>query len=56
MEVAGIDHIVHAAERRGPDVTVLRAVKRVAERAVALGHGGGDWSSTIDAVRPPAAD
>ncbi|MFI7344348.1 NAD(P)-dependent oxidoreductase [Streptomyces sp. NPDC050085] len=55
MEVAGIDHIVHASERRGLDTTVLHAVKRVAERAVALGHGGDDWSSTVDAVRDPAA-
>ncbi|MCQ4213591.1 NAD(P)-dependent oxidoreductase [Streptomyces longispororuber] len=53
MEVAGIDHIVHAAEHRGLDTTVLRAVRGVAGRAMSLGHGADDWSSTVDAVRQP---
>ncbi|MEI5101459.1 NAD(P)-binding domain-containing protein [Streptomyces sp. PmtG] len=53
MEVAGIDHIVHAAEHRGLDTSVLRAVNAVARRAVGLGHGGDDWTSTVEAVRKP---
>ncbi|GGU99789.1 NAD(P)-dependent oxidoreductase [Streptomyces spectabilis] len=53
MEVAGIDHIVHTAERRGLDATVLRAVNAVARRAIDLGHGADDWTATVEAVRKP---
>ncbi|MEV0439289.1 NAD(P)-binding domain-containing protein [Streptomyces spectabilis] len=53
MEVAGIDHIVHTAERRGLDTTVLRAVNAVARRAIDLGHGADDWTATVEAVRKP---
>ncbi|GHE65318.1 3-hydroxyisobutyrate dehydrogenase [Streptomyces longispororuber] len=53
MEVAGIDHIVHASEHRGLDTSVLRAARAVARRGVALGHGGDSWTSTVEAVRKP---
>ncbi|QCX79232.1 3-hydroxyisobutyrate dehydrogenase [Streptomyces sp. YIM 121038] len=53
MEVAGIDHVVHAAEHRGLDASVLRAVNAVARRGVALGHGADNWTATVEAVRKP---
>ncbi|WP_079086588.1 NAD(P)-dependent oxidoreductase [Streptomyces silvensis] len=54
MEVAGIEHILHAAELRGLDVSVLRAVRDVARRAVDRGHGADGWSATVEGVRNPA--
>ncbi|QDQ13772.1 NAD(P)-dependent oxidoreductase [Streptomyces spectabilis] len=53
MEVAGIDHIVHTAERRGLDASVLRAVNTVARRGIELGHGADNWTATVEAVRKP---
>ncbi|MFH8988433.1 NAD(P)-dependent oxidoreductase [Streptomyces sp. NPDC017940] len=54
MEVEGIEHILHAAELRGLDVSVLRAVRDVARRAVDLGHGADGWSATVVGARNPA--
>ncbi|EPH42606.1 NAD(P)-binding domain-containing protein [Streptomyces aurantiacus] len=54
MEVEGIEHILHAAERRGLDVSVLRGVRDVAQRAVDLGHGADSWSATVEGARNPA--
>lgn len=54
MELEGVEHILHAAERRGLDVSVLRGVRDVAGRAVALGHGADSWSATVEGVRKPA--
>ncbi|WSJ85351.1 NAD(P)-binding domain-containing protein [Streptomyces sp. NBC_01304] len=54
MEVAAIDHIIHAADHRNLDTTALRAMKAVADRAIAKGHGADSWTATIEAVRPQA--
>uniref|UniRef100_UPI00402B05BC IR104M4 n=1 Tax=Streptomyces aureocirculatus TaxID=67275 RepID=UPI00402B05BC len=53
-EVEGIEHILHAAELRGLDVSVLRSVRDVARRAVDLGHGADSWSATVEGARNPA--
>ncbi|MGA4839523.1 NAD(P)-dependent oxidoreductase [Streptomyces sp. G45] len=55
MEAAGIEHIAHAAEHRGLDTSVLRAVHALAARGVALGHGADSWTATVEAARKPGA-
>ncbi|PKV87982.1 NAD(P)-dependent oxidoreductase [Streptomyces sp. TLI_146] len=52
METAGIDHILHMSRSRGLDVTVLEAVRAIAGRALEKGHGGDDWSRTVEEIRP----
>lgn len=52
METAGIDHILHMSRSRGLDVTVLEAVRAITGRALAKGHGGDDWSRTVEEIRP----
>lgn len=51
MMAAGVEHILHAARTRGLDVSQLEAVKSVADRAIAKGHGSDDWASTYEALR-----
>ncbi|WP_093653645.1 NAD(P)-dependent oxidoreductase [Streptomyces wuyuanensis] len=51
MMAAGVGHVLRAARTRGLDVGQLEAISAVVERAVARGHGGHDWSSTVEAVR-----
>lgn len=51
MMATGVGHVLHAARTRGLDVGHLEAIRAVAERAVAGGHGQDDWSSTVEAVR-----
>ncbi|MFD9858298.1 NAD(P)-dependent oxidoreductase [Streptomyces alboflavus] len=55
MELEGVEHILHAAELRGLDVSVLRGVRDVAKRAVDLGHGADSWTATVEGVRNPGA-
>ncbi|MFD9222216.1 NAD(P)-dependent oxidoreductase [Streptomyces sp. NPDC060064] len=50
MMVAGVEHILHAAQTRGLDVSHLESIKSVADRAIAKGHGADDWASTYEAV------
>lgn len=51
MMAAGVEHILHAARTRGLDVSQLEAVKSVADRAIAKGHGSDDWARTYEALR-----
>ncbi|MBT2390048.1 NAD(P)-dependent oxidoreductase [Streptomyces sp. ISL-1] len=51
MMAAGVEHILHAARTRGLDVSQLEAVKSVAGRAIAKGHGADDWASTYEVLR-----
>ncbi|MDG4863404.1 NAD(P)-binding domain-containing protein [Streptomyces sp. T-3] len=51
MEAAAIEHIIHAADHRNLDTAGLRAMKAVADRAIAKGHGADSWTATIEAVR-----
>lgn len=55
MMAVSVDHVLHAARDRGLDVAQLTAIKVVADRAVAQGHGGDDWGSTVEAIRPAGA-
>ncbi|MFM9366670.1 NAD(P)-dependent oxidoreductase [Streptomyces sp. Da 82-17] len=54
MDTAGVAHVLHAADQNGLDTSVLRAVKSVADRAIARGHGADGWTATVEAVRDPA--
>ncbi|MEC4611746.1 NAD(P)-dependent oxidoreductase [Tsukamurella tyrosinosolvens] len=54
MDAAGVEHVLHAADHHGLDVSVLRAVDAVAQRAIGLGHGAAGWTATVEAVRRPA--
>ncbi|MFC7310086.1 NAD(P)-dependent oxidoreductase [Streptomyces monticola] len=54
MDTAGVEHVLHAAEQHGLDVSALRGIKGVADRAIAKGHGGDSWTATIEAVRTAA--
>lgn len=51
MMAAGAAHVLEAAEERGLDVGVLRAVKDITDRALARGHAADGWASTVEAVR-----
>ncbi|MQS35736.1 NAD(P)-dependent oxidoreductase [Streptomyces katsurahamanus] len=53
MMAASVDHILHAAEARGLDVSQLAGIKRVADRALARGHAADDWASTYEAIVKP---
>ena len=52
MEAAGIGHVLEASEARDLDVGVLQAVKSLADRAVAAGHGDDSFSSIAEVLRP----
>jgi 3-hydroxyisobutyrate dehydrogenase-like beta-hydroxyacid dehydrogenase len=51
MMAAGAGHVLEAAEQRGLDVGVLRAVKDITDRTLARGHATDGWASTVEAVR-----
>ncbi|MEV0369647.1 NAD(P)-binding domain-containing protein [Streptomyces sp. NPDC050636] len=55
MEAAGIAHIIEAATDRGLDSDVLTAVKNLADRTIAAGHGDAGFVSVIEAMRRPSA-
>ncbi|WP_432745785.1 hypothetical protein H7827_15205 [Streptomyces sp. JH002] len=52
VEATGIGHIIDAVVARGLDASVLRSVKALADRAVARGHGGDDFSRLVEVIRP----
>nr|WP_281426757.1 NAD(P)-binding domain-containing protein [Paenibacillus solanacearum] len=48
---AAIDHIIHASQSRGLDVTVLNAVQAMVRRAVDAGHGNDSFSRIAAMLR-----
>ncbi|WP_444545282.1 NAD(P)-dependent oxidoreductase [Streptomyces inusitatus] len=48
-----VDHILHTAKARGLDVAQLAGIKKMTDRAIALGHAADDWSSTHEALVNP---
>ncbi|MFG3255653.1 NAD(P)-dependent oxidoreductase [Streptomyces sp. NPDC048172] len=52
---AGLAHVLHAAEGKGLDNTVLRAAKALTDRAVADGHGEAAISRLVETVAEPAS-
>ncbi|MBT2524818.1 NAD(P)-dependent oxidoreductase [Streptomyces sp. ISL-99] len=51
MMTASVDHLLHMSRDRGLDTGQLEAIKAVADRAIAKGHGADDWASTIEVLK-----
>ncbi|MGX1881357.1 NAD(P)-dependent oxidoreductase [Streptomyces sp. NPDC055287] len=51
MMTASVDHLLHMSRDRGLDTGQLEAIKAVADRAIAGGHGSDDWASTIEVLK-----
>ncbi|MET9109171.1 NAD(P)-dependent oxidoreductase [Streptomyces zhihengii] len=49
--LATMNHLVHESEALGVDTELPRLVRDLAERAVAAGHGGDEYSVMIDVFR-----
>lgn len=55
VQIAAIDHLLHAAAARGVDNALPELLKDAMERAAAAGHGSDSFASVIEVLRPPAA-
>ncbi|MBV1939486.1 NAD(P)-binding domain-containing protein [Streptomyces sp. BV286] len=51
MMATGVGHVLEWAEHRGLDVSTLRPVKEVYDKAVAHGHAADSWTRTIEFLR-----
>jgi 3-hydroxyisobutyrate dehydrogenase-like beta-hydroxyacid dehydrogenase len=52
--VAGIEHIIHAAEQRGLDTGVLYSARAIAQRAIDARHGEDGFSRLTETLSAPA--
>jgi 3-hydroxyisobutyrate dehydrogenase-like beta-hydroxyacid dehydrogenase len=52
MMGATAGHILRTSERAGIDLKLPRAVWSHYERAIAAGHGGDDWTSLYEVIKP----
>ncbi|MER6911806.1 NAD(P)-binding domain-containing protein [Streptomyces sp. NPDC000594] len=55
VQIATIDHLLHAAAARGVDTALPELLKATMERVKGLGHGSDSYASVIEALRAPAA-
>ncbi|MGW0336618.1 NAD(P)-dependent oxidoreductase [Streptomyces sp. NPDC003011] len=55
VQIAAIDHLIHAAASRGIDNALPRLLKSAMQRARAAGHGSDSYASLIEVLRNPAA-
>ncbi|QKV92594.1 NAD(P)-dependent oxidoreductase [Streptomyces sp. NA02950] len=55
IQIAAIDHLIHAAAARGIDNSLPELLKRTMERTSAAGHGSDSYASVIEVLRDPAA-
>lgn len=55
VQIATIDHLLHAAEARGLDNALPALLKATMERAKAAGHGSDSYASVIEVLRGPSA-
>ncbi|GLW08038.1 3-hydroxyisobutyrate dehydrogenase [Microtetraspora sp. NBRC 13810] len=53
VQIATIDHLIHAAEARGIDNALPELLKATMERAKAAGHGSDSYASVIEVLRNP---
>ncbi|MGA4843591.1 NAD(P)-dependent oxidoreductase [Streptomyces sp. G45] len=53
VQIAAIDHLLHAAADRGLDNALPRLLKAAMERAKAAGHGADSFASLVEVVRGP---
>ncbi len=56
VQIAAIDHLIHAAAARGIDNALPELLKAAMEKAGAAGHGQDSYASLIEVLRPPARD
>ncbi|MGV9305957.1 NAD(P)-dependent oxidoreductase [Nonomuraea sp. NPDC003727] len=54
VQIAAIDHLIHAAAERGVDNALPELVKATMVRARAAGHGADSFGSVIEVLRGPA--
>ncbi|MFF1506828.1 NAD(P)-dependent oxidoreductase [Streptomyces sp. NPDC058326] len=54
VQIAAIDHLIHAAAARGIDNALPELLKSAMERAKAAGHGSDSYASVIEVLRNPA--
>ncbi|WP_106399513.1 NAD(P)-dependent oxidoreductase [Actinocorallia populi] len=53
VQIAAIDHLLHAAKARGVDNALPELLKSVMESAKAAGHGPDSYASVIEVLRKP---
>ncbi|WP_306333796.1 NAD(P)-dependent oxidoreductase [Streptomyces sp. KL118A] len=51
VQIAAIDHLIHAARARGIDNALPELLKATMERAAAAGHGGDSYASVVEVLR-----
>ncbi|MEU4802606.1 NAD(P)-binding domain-containing protein [Actinosynnema sp. NPDC023587] len=51
MQLSAAGHLIHAAQVRKVDTTLLEHVRSLMERAVADGHAGSDYAAVIEQLR-----
>ncbi|MEV5982657.1 NAD(P)-binding domain-containing protein [Streptomyces sp. NPDC052114] len=51
VQIAAIDHLIHAAKARGIDNGLPELLKATMERTAAAGHGGDSYASVIEVLR-----
>jgi 3-hydroxyisobutyrate dehydrogenase-like beta-hydroxyacid dehydrogenase len=54
VQIAAIDHLLHAATSRGIDNALPLLLKSAMERAKAAGHGSDSYASVIEVLKNPA--
>ncbi|WP_435603548.1 NAD(P)-dependent oxidoreductase [Streptomyces sp. bgisy130] len=56
VQIAAIDHLIHAAAVRGIDNALPELLKSAMERTKAAGHGSDSYASVIEILKKPADD
>lgn len=56
VQIAAIDHLIHAAAARGIDNALPELLKSAMERTKAAGHGSDSYASVIEVLRKRADD
>ncbi|MGR8010372.1 NAD(P)-dependent oxidoreductase [Streptomyces hypolithicus] len=56
VQIAAIDHLIHAAASRGIDNALPELLKAAMQRAKAAGHGSDSYASVIEVLKNPAGD
>ncbi|CAL9581680.1 3-sulfolactaldehyde reductase [Streptomyces sp. enrichment culture] len=54
VQIAAVDHLIHAAAARGIDNALPELLKSAMERAKAAGHGSDSYASVIEVLKNPA--
>ncbi|MGC9497763.1 NAD(P)-dependent oxidoreductase [Streptomyces sp. WG7] len=54
VQIATIEHLVHAAQARGVDTSLPALLKSMMERAKAAGHGSDSYAGVIEVLRKPS--